>query len=59
MSLTTGLERLPSAEKKAQDTVEVHLSDHSQDLQTPVVYKLYKRRWFGILTLVSFDKAPW
>lgn len=55
MSTTHSLERV-SSEKKAQEELDVSLSNPTQDvehLQTPVVYKLYKRRWFGIITLVS------
>lgn len=62
MSMSTSLERLSSAEKKTQDGLEVQPSDTIQDLEqfeTPIVYKLYKRRWFGIITLVSIeDEAP-
>jgi len=50
MSRITAAER-PSDEKKAQASLEENTADLER-LSTVVVYKLYKRRWFGIVTLV-------
>jgi hypothetical protein len=49
-------------EKQAKDvveSVEEQRNDRTADLEelsTPVVYKLYKRRWLGIVSLVCSRK---
>lgn len=45
-------------EKLAKEVVEVKQDDRTGDLEelsTPVVYKLYKRRWLGIVSLVLYN----
>ncbi|KAG8780419.1 hypothetical protein FRB91_003536 [Serendipita sp. 411] len=45
-----------SSDKKTVDALESPEASPVADLEqlsTPVVYKLYKRRWLGIITLVS------
>lgn len=52
MSRITAAERPSDEEEKDQ----VKLRENTADLErlsTPVVYRLYKRRWFGIVTLVG------
>ncbi|CAG7846129.1 SubName: Full=Uncharacterized protein {ECO:0000313/EMBL:CCA66805.1} [Serendipita indica DSM 11827] len=47
-----------SVDKQAVDTLEVDQSPGTanvEPLATPVVYRLYKRRWLGIITLVLFN----
>ncbi|CAG8667125.1 13418_t:CDS:2 [Acaulospora colombiana] len=46
-------------EKQVKEVVEVERGDRTADLEelsTPVVYKLYKRRWLGIVSLVRSSK---
>jgi hypothetical protein len=53
MSQTKVAERPP--DKEEQDQAGLGVPGNTVDLEqlsTPIVYKLYKRRWFGIVTLV-------
>lgn len=61
MSLVNETDRISDEEKKDPTALSVqgHTTAASttdvEQLSTAVVYKLYKRRWFGILTLVLFN----
>jgi hypothetical protein len=53
MSQVTAAERRSGEEKKDRAGLEVEENNGDlEQLSVPVVYKLYKRRWFGIVTLV-------
>ena len=55
MSLQTAAGRSSDDEKKGPASLAIEGQTSSADIEqlsTPVIYKLYKRRWFGIVTLV-------
>jgi hypothetical protein len=50
------MSQIKAAERQEEkDQAGLEVQENTVDLEqlsTPVVYKLYKRRWFGIVTLV-------